>query len=188
MIGKHSQNFTVLMLLVVFTMACDPKLDEPTLTSLPESSDWPKEAFKTDYTIAFPETYEGEGMIEFFEGSIFEKMKENGAARFAYSYGNGLIYEEYGEPLLNKSASALNSYTQETVRLTNQADFYQGTTIDVYFFYDHLEEHPLFPFDAMGVVYMKRGETFYEGVTVYFDLLELDEVLEIVDTITLEEN
>ena len=51
-----------------------------------------------------------------------------------------------------------------------------------------MEEHPLFPFDAMGVVYMKRGETFYEGVTVYFDLLELDEVLEIVDTITLKEN
>jgi len=63
-----------------------------------EDSNWTTENFKYNYTIQFPDSYEGYGMRG-WEGNMFDKNRLDDKVSFYYRFGNGFWFSDFGESL-----------------------------------------------------------------------------------------
>lgn len=161
------------ILLTIFT-SCDEEID---CIEIFETSDWTTENFKSNYTIQFPDNYEGTGMVG-FEGNFFFKNRSDDKVVIRYNYCGPLFCEDFGDSLITpnpSSVTAQDSFNNDVV-LSLRKDFCLNNNIEGIFYYN--EE-----LVSTGVYYMKQGSEYMEGLTTYFANTESQEVENIIKSI-----
>ena len=138
---------------------------------------WPKEPFKRDYTIQFPETYKG-GLVG-FEGNIFNKLKQIDSTRFWYAYGDALRFYDFNDTLFNTGQSSITAVfyngnlvleLPETIKFTQN-----GQLIGLLYHNSDAQSY--------GRIFWKDDGYFKESADIKFKPQNLSEVIEVIRTI-----
>lgn len=164
-----------LLTFAIIISACSP---EEEIVEITPNPDWTAENFKNDYTIQFPDTYEGSGMVG-FEGNLFNKYRPDDKVKMSYSFCNGLFCDDFGAALANPNANTITvlDVNSNEVVLNSRIEFQSnGETIGI-FYYDTETT-------STGRYYMKQGDDYLEALWVLFDSTEYDEVESIIRTIS----
>lgn len=148
-------------------------------TSLPvkNRSDWHTESLNEDYTIQFPASYEGNGMVG-FEGPTFSKGEPGKQVSFSYSFCGPLMCSSYGSAILvpYPSIPYPTSVTFENTYLDRTVAFKYNDQLQAVFY---------FTSQGKGLLYLKnpkRGLLMQSlNVTYPYDLHS--EVLGILQSI-----
>jgi len=139
---------------------------------------WPKEPFKRDYTIQFPDTYKG-GLVVGFEGNIFNKLKQIDSTRFWYGYSNGLFFYDFNDTLFNteqSSITAVFNYGNLVLVLPKKIKFTQnGQLIGLLYHNSDVQSY--------GRIFWKDDGYFKASADIKFKPQNLSEVIEVVRTI-----
>ncbi len=176
---------SVILSLLVFFLSCDDSQDTPTFPDgLPDNTEciqpgqnaaWETEPFKTDYTIQFPDGYEGG--IGGFEGNTFDKSSDETGIRFYYFFCSALFCEDFGDTLASPIPDSLITLHEgQTQILHGLIALCENNDVTGLLYYNDEPE-------SVGEYYMKVAGQFRHAVTISFPSVNLDIVLEIIKTI-----
>lgn len=174
-----STFISLLILSLFFLAACTDSDDSLTngCIEISQNPDWKTEDFKTSFTIQFPDNYEGVGMTG-FEGNSFSKKRNDGKIELEYYYSNGAYSLDFGIALNGSIPDSIDSKDKsrsETI-LAIRKEFCSNNDIIGYFYFN--EE-----VNSTGKYFMKRDSVYLEGLKVYFNSTELQEVENIIKTV-----
>lgn len=164
------------VLLLLSLIACEK---EAVISCLENASHptWASERFKDNYDIQLPANYDGIGMAG-FEGYFFLKYRQDSLVEFRYNYCGPLYCEPYGDTLTSPSPNFIVATNQmgDSVNLASIQEFCnQGEVIGL-LYHDNIA-------NATGRYFMKVDNQFLEGLEIYFDTKELQEVKDVINTI-----
>lgn len=167
--------------LIILVSAC--KKDEQVDDSLnnncikhQSNPNWNTENFKSDFTIQFPNNYEG-GIIPGFEGSTFFKQRTDSVISMEYGFCSPLFCYEFGDSLNQPYPSSISTtYNSQQMILDKSIIFCINDTIKGIFYY---KENP----NTIGKLYILRINMFREALIVKYELREQNEVENILRTI-----
>ena len=161
---------------LIFIIACNKDDIECQLFLQPET--WVIEDFKTDYSIHFPPSYEGEGMVG-FEGNIFFKNSVDNSIILQYSFCGPLYCEDFGNDLATPLPEMIFIETPFTtpVNLTEKQSFCNNGVEYAVLYYNISDE-------AIGKLYMNHDGKWLEAMYIEFNRNKLDELIEIVGSIS----
>ncbi len=168
-----------LLLLITLIGSCakDEEISLNNSIEVSQNSNWNTEDFKTNYTIQFPDNYEGTGMVG-FEGYVFNKSRIDKKVEFTYSFCNPLFCSDFGNPL---NVPILNSLTIKDqdgneIVLNSKKEFsLNGNLVGILYHNSAV--------NSIGKYYMNQGDKYLEGLTIYFSNTEYQEVENIIKTI-----
>jgi len=165
--------YIFIILLSLFISGCK-KADDDSIGEIPKDSVWITESFKSNYTIQFPDSYEGIGMYG-FEGNMFTKNRIDEKVLFSYQYCHSLGCENFGDTLespIPNSIIAIDANENEVFLDLVKLIFEESDTVGILYYND--EEQ------STGKYFMKEGDELLEGLSVYFTKSEFSEVEEII--------
>ena len=175
---------TILSLIIILTIltSCEKKEEEKITISdcitISQNPNWTTENFKTNYTIQFPNTYEGTGMTG-FEGNIFNKNRVDDKVELKYAFCGALLCNDFGDALdvpIPNSVTAKDKDNNDII-LNSKKEFCLNTnTIGILYYNIEM--------NSTGKYYIKQGSDYLEGLTIYFSNTEYQEVENIIKTIT----
>jgi len=179
-IAANCWKFGLYMLILLSLIsACSDADDEwqNECIEIAQNPNWSTENFKTDFTIQFPDNYEGNGMVG-FEGNTFSKTKEDKKIEFEYFFCTGTFCYDFGSALEEPIPSSILSERKNRNKITLdfRKEFCSDGNIIGYFYFNEAES-------ATGKYYIKRDSVFLEGLSIYFDNTEIQEVESIIKTI-----
>lgn len=173
-------TFTLLLILnLCFLVSCSDRDDElqNTCIEISQNPEWNTEDFKTNFTIQFPDNYEGVGMTG-FEGNFFRKYRSDERIEFDYRFCSATYCYDFGNPLdmpIPNSITAKDRNQKEKV-LSSKKEFCSNSDTIGYFYFDEEES-------STGKYFMKRDSVYLEGLTIYFSATEIQEVENLIKTI-----
>lgn len=167
----------VIITLFVITACSKQDMTEATCTESITNPEWETEDFKADYTIQFPDDYEGMGMVG-FEGNFFSKNKPDNQAVFSYNFCGPLFCNDFGgdfhHPTLN--SILIKDEDGNEVFLDSYVEYcLEGEIIGM--FYHNSES------EARGRYFMKEEGVFKHALDVRFSESMINEVKQIIQTI-----
>jgi hypothetical protein len=169
-----------LTFLLTIMTSCNKKEEDITLNNcieLSQNPNWITEDFKTNYLIQFPNNYEGTGMVG-FEGNLFNKNRTDDKLRFTYSFCTSLYCDDFGAPLnipIPNSISAKDKNNNAIILNSKKEFCLNGDILGILYYNNET--------NSTGIYYMKQGVEYLEGLTIYFDNTEYQEVENIIKTI-----
>jgi hypothetical protein len=179
------RNALSLIILLLVVISCDKGKEEinpiDCKVEISQNPDWNTENFKNNYTIQFPDNYEGHGMTG-FEGNVFQKKRVDGKILFDYGFCSDTFCEDFGDPLAVPFPSAIiaKDLNGQDIALDSRKGFCLNGDIKGILYYNTEK-------DAVGKYFMKQGTGFVEALTIQFDITELQEVNSIISTIIQNE-
>lgn len=113
-----------------------------------------------------------------FEGNTFSRTKENKKIEFEYSFCSPTFCNDFGsaleEPIPN--LLVIEDKNKNEIALDSKKEFCLNSDTIGYFYFNEAE-------NATGKYYLKRDSVFLEGLSIYFDNTEIQEVESIIKTI-----
>lgn len=169
-------QYIIMTFLLLLQVECK-KADDSTKEN-PKDTIWLVENFKSNYTIQFPESYEGIGMYG-FEGNMFTKIRSDGKILFSYQYCHPLGCENFGDTLeipAPNSVLALDAEENEIILDLVEQIIVGGDTVGILYYID--EEQ------STAKYFMKEGDELLEGLSIFYAKSEANEVEEILLSIS----
>lgn len=142
-----------------------------------ENSNWTTEVFKTNYKIQFPKNYEGT-WITGFEGNVFNKNRVDNKIELTYSFCEPTYCYDFGKALDKSIPDSIIAKDKENkdVTLDSKKEFCSnGNVKGILYFNTEI--------NSTGKYYIKQDSEYLDGLTIYFDNTEYQEVENIVKTI-----
>lgn len=180
---RNMIRLTFILLLIVnlgFLGSCSDSDDEVIneCIQIAQNTDWTTENFKTDFTIQFPDNYEGNGMVG-FEGNTFSKTRDDSKIEFEYFFCTGTFCYDFGSALEEPIPSSIiaEDKNRNNITLDSRREFCLDGNVTGYFYFNDKE-------NSTGKYYMKRDSVFLEALTIYFDYPEIQEIDNIIKSIT----
>jgi len=172
----------IMISLVVFLTiiaSCDKEEmpEQSDCIEMSENSNRTTEDFKTNFTIQFPNNYEGTGMVG-FEGNIFNKKRIDDKVELTYSFCGSLYCDDFGdalEVLIPNSIIAKDKENNEVI-LNSKKEFCLNGNIKGVLYYNT-------ELSSIGKYYIKQDSEYLDGLTIYFNNTEYQEVENIIKTI-----
>lgn len=142
------------------------------------SQEWQEEAFKPDFTIEFPDDYEGVGMTG-FEGPIFFKNRIDSSVLLSYYYCSPLYCEAFGDTLSNIEIESFEFIDQDgsVFLLDQKIEFCRNSETEAFLFHNSTDW-------TRGIYFMNPDEAWQEALRLEFDNKEINEVVKILGTIS----
>lgn len=174
-------TFTLLLIVnLCFLWSCIDKDEalQNVCIQIAQNPDWNTEDIKSDYTIQFPDNYEGNGLIG-FEGNTFSKTRVDKKIEFSHRFCSATYCYDFGLALKEPIPSSLVTEDKNRNELTlgSRKEFCSNNEIIGYFYFNEEES-------ATGKYYMKRDSVYLEALTIYFSNIEIQEVENIIKTIS----
>ena len=172
----------LLVVLGFIFFGCDSiEYNDSTCYDLKENAAWKTMQFKNGHTIQMPDNYEGKGKIS-FEGNTFFKERKDKKVSVSYFYCGPLWCNDFGQDIGSNLPNDIRAKDQNGKELLLGKKFYfcQNDIEEGVFYYDGTEI-------STGRYFMKRGKSFFEALTIVFHLDSIDEVKEIIKTISVAE-
>lgn len=169
----------ILLFLLLFNCSedNDDNMEAPdnTCIELTQNTEWVVEQFKNDFTIQFPDNYDGG--ITGFEGNLFLKFRDDNMIRMGYNYCGPLFCEDFGDETVSEPfPESITTLIFGEVTLTNTQQFcVNGEVVAILYYSD--------PSDARGKLFMKQEGEFVEALSVVYSSDTFDEVIAILTTI-----
>lgn len=179
------RRWVLFFLLAGFLAACSKKKEAEDVYSVQvkQYDDRAAEAFKVNYTIQFPNGYTG-GLIQGFEGNLFDKRVAGDNVRVWYNFCNSLFCPQFGNPLADTTQTSLTVsfyYTTDlTVKTLSRRIEFMKNNERVGILYYNAESI------SFGRLFWKENNIFQEAADVVFRKNELNEVITILRTIKEE--
>lgn len=164
------KNLTILVLLLSILSCCKPENGD--CITMNSNRTFIEEDFKDGYSISFPADYTGRGLFKAF--SIHFAKESPSAIKFSFLNPGDVNYDFFLDSIPNPSVP---SVIFKDIVLTQKVDFCQKNKHEMVFF--HNNDGPF----SKGVLYMKVGEVYREGLEVDFDIVLLSEVVDVLKTI-----
>ncbi len=174
-------KYFIILFCIIYFGCSSSDLGDTICYDLKENAVWKTIQFKNAHTIQFPDSYEGQGKMS-FEGNTFFKERKDKMVSVSYFYCGPLWCDDFGQNIgsnLPKEIKVKDQNGKEVV-LGLKIDFCQNGVEEGVFYYDDSDM-------STGRYFMKRGKTFYEAATILFHKETLDEVKEIIRTISVAE-
>jgi len=144
-----------------------------------QNPNWTTEDFKTNYTIQFPDSYQGYGMVG-FEGKIFFKNRTDDKVELTYYYcPSGLFCNPFGDTLavvpVPNSITTRGKDGNDIILNSKQEFCLNGSIIGILYYNTEM--------NSTAKYYMKQGDDYLEGLIIYFTDTEYQEVENIIKSI-----
>jgi len=168
------------ILLTILTSSCDKEevLEQSECIEIFKNSNWTTEEFKSNYEIQFSTNYEGTGMVG-FEGNIFNKSRVDKKVELTYSFCSPIYCSDFGNVLDISIPDSIMVKDKENndVTLDSKKEFCLNGNVNGILYYNT-------EINSTGKYYIKQDSEYLDGLTIYFDNTEYQEVENIVKTIT----
>lgn len=142
---------------------------------------WFIEDFKPNYSVSFPDGYEGIGMYG-FEGPMFMKTRTDNKVKLSYHYCHELGCELFDDTLANPFPAfvvALDLEEEEVILDNNTFIIVENDTIGLLYFNDkEFSTAVLYQKVENPLIGIHLG--YYEGLSIFYNKSELSEVEEIL--------
>ena len=153
-------------------------------TDMAQTSGWTAEPFKTGYTIQFPSSWEGRGMVS-IEGNTFRKGHNEPFAELVYFYCGAVFCEDFREELPTPDPVSLQQLDADglPIELNIIEKFCEnGEVVAMLYYSTKTSQSGL----RSGQLYMKSDDVFREGLMLTYAPAVQDEIIEIVKSIMKE--
>jgi len=171
-----------LVILLTILTSCDKEeeevLEQSDCIEISKNSNWITEDFKANYKIQFPNNYEGPGMVG-FEGNIFKKNRVDNKVELTYSFCGSTFCIDFGNALDMSIPNSIIAKDKQNndVTLDSKKEFCLNSNVKGILYYNT-------EINSTGKYYIKQDSEYLDGLTIYFDNTEYQEVENIVKTIT----
>lgn len=174
------KNLNIILVIILLSVLSCSKEETPNLENCIEKSknaNWITEDFKYNYTIQFPDNYAENGML-IFEGPFFLKQREDNRVKFEYNFCKYNFCYEFGDTLSTPIPSSIVATLRngKSVSLTSKKKFCFNENLVGILYYDTEQ-------NSTGKYFMKQGTYFLDGLTIFFDKDEYQDVENIIKTI-----
>ncbi len=170
------KNLIVLLPLLLLLSSCKKDIviisDSNELQQQPA---WKSEKLKADYSIQFPDYYDG-GYVQGFEGGTFDKLRDDTRLHCTYSYSNGLQYFDFGDTLVDESIDSISVGDLLLVLPYRISLTENGDTVGILFYNDVWSV-------STGVLYWKDAGVFKNALRISYANDLKEEMLTILKTI-----
>jgi hypothetical protein len=171
---------SLVILLTILTSSCDKEdgLEQSDCIEIFKNSNWTTEEFKSNYKIQLPNNYEGTGMVG-FEGNIFNKSRVDNKVELTYSFCSPTYCSDFGNVLDINIPNSIIVKDKENndVTLDSKKEFCLNGNVKGILYYNT-------KINSTGKYYIKQDSEYLDGLTIYFDNTEYQEVENIIKTIT----
>lgn len=179
--GKEMKRIIFsLLLLITILSSCDKDevAGKSNCIEISANEDWTTENFKTNFTIQFPKNYEGTGMVG-FEGNMFNKKRIDDKVELTYAYCGPTYCTDFGDTLNLPIPNTLMTKDKENndVNLDSKKEFCLNDHIKGVLYYNT-------DVNSTAKYFIEQDSEYLEGLTVYFENTEFQEVESIIKTIT----
>lgn len=174
--------YKIIMPLLCFSLllSCQKEAtDSLSCIQLEKNNSYLTEAFKSDYSIQFPQDYEGAGLLA-FESVMFNKRSSTGV-EYYYQYlcaTDCHIY--FGDTLTMPLPSQISfsdySSIQHEAQLDTRLEFCRDGNLEQVWYYDASNF-------GKSLVFFKESDYYLEGLIIDFQKENKDEVIEVLKTI-----
>jgi hypothetical protein len=161
------KKLILLTSILTFLIACEDRSE----------NEWIKINFKSNYTIQIPEGFVGLGLVS-FEGNTFSKHSPDNKINLTYSYCNGLVCFDFGDPLTKPapvSIQVMNNFSQ-LITLDKIKYFYQNSDTIGVLYYSNNEI-------AKGRLFWNDDNILKTALEIDFNYSEIETVNKIIKTI-----
>lgn len=172
----------ILALALTVIVACGKEDTDTDCIQTAENPEWITEDFKpVTHTIQFPDDYSGVGLTG-FEGPIFFKFNQDSSVFFSYSFCGPLFCEDYGasfDPAFKeRDEIEVDDKWGNPLTLGEKQEFCSSEDKITGILF-HNEDT-----SATGYFYMNRDTSWNEALWIEFERGYLDEVKDILATVT----
>ena len=171
-------SLVVALLTVLTSCDKDEVPEQCDCIEISENSNWTTEDFKVNFTIQFPDNYEGTGMIG-FEGNVFNKNWVDDKIELTYSFCGTTYCNDFGNPLDEGIPNSIIVKDKENIDVTldSKKEFCLDGNVKGILYYNKEK-------NSTGRYYIKQDSEYLDGLTIYFVNTEFLEVESIIKTIS----
>lgn len=170
-------SFVVVFLTILSSCGKDEVPEKSDCIGISENSNWTTEDFKENFTIQFPDNYEGSGMVG-FEGNLFNKNRVDDKVKLTYSFCGPTFCKDFGNALDVSIPNSIIAKDEENIDVTldSKKEFCLDGNVKGILYYNT-------EINSTGKYYIIQESEYLDGLTIYFDNTEYQEVENIVKTI-----
>ena len=173
--------FVIIILLILSRCSVTDEINVNQCQEIRQNPDWKTVQFKNAHTIQFPDSYTGNGLVG-FEGNTFYMERKDGKVTLSYFYCGPLWCDEFGKTISSENPTFIFSKDRKglDIKLDRILFFCFKGEIKGIFYYDSKTE-------ATGSYYLAKDKGYSEAVNISFNQEALEEVIDILSTISLSE-
>ena len=170
-------SFSIFLTVLISCDKSNDDISQKDCKSMSQNSNWTTENFKADYTIQFPNNYEGTGMVG-FEGNMFYKNRVDNTISLNYNFCGTTFCNDFGEALSEPIPNSITVTDRNSndITLDSKQEFCSNDkTVGILYYNKET--------NSVGKYYIKKDNKFLEGLTIHFTDTEYQEIEDIIKTI-----